>query len=198
VALAVAEGGSVDRIETQFFGRLADRDTRLLSIQALLGALAGHTEEDLNAVNAHVVAEERGIRLVETKETTAREYTDLVRVHVTASGHSVRVAGTLFGRRNRPHLLEAWGHRFNVQLEEHITLFRYQDLPGMLGRVGTLFGEHGVNIISAAVGRLPDEGSGDEHHLAAMAITTASPVPGDVVAAIVHSEGFVAGHTVAL
>ena len=117
---------------------------------------------------------------------------------MTAGGHAVRVAGTLFGQRNRPHLLEAWGHRFNVQLEEHITLFRYQDLPGMLGRVGTLFGEHGVNIISAAVGRLPDERPDDEGHLAAMAITTASPVPADVVAKIVNSEGFVAGHTVAL
>jgi len=198
VALAIAEGGSVDRMETQFFGRLADRDTRLLSIQALLGALAGHTEEDLNAVNAHVVADERGIQLVETKHSTAREYTDLVRVQVTAGGRTVRVAGTLFGQRNRPHLLEAWGHRFNVQLEEHITLFRYQDLPGMLGRVGTLFGEHGVNIISAAVGRLPDEGPGEDGHLAAMAITTGTPVPAEVVSQIVNSEGFVAGHTVAL
>jgi D-3-phosphoglycerate dehydrogenase len=198
VALAVAEGGSVDGIETQFFGRLADHDTRLLSIHALLGALAGHTEEDLNAVNAHVVAEERGIQLVETKHSTAREYTDLVRVQVTAGGLTVRVAGTLFGQRNRPHLLEAWGHRFNVQLENHITLFRYQDLPGMLGRVGTQFGEHGVNIVSAAVGRLPDERTDDDGRLAAMAITTSAPVPADVVDGIVSSDGFVAGHTVAL
>jgi D-3-phosphoglycerate dehydrogenase / 2-oxoglutarate reductase len=198
VALAIADGASVDGIETQFFGRLADHDTRLLSIHALLGALAGHTEEELNAVNAHVVAEERGIRLVETKHSTAREYTDLVRVQVTAGDRTVRVAGTLFGQRNRPHLLEAWGHRFNVQLEHHITLFRYQDLPGMLGRVGTQFGEHGVNIISAAVGRLPDERPDDEGGLAAMAITTGAPVPADVVGAIVSSDGFFAGHTVAL
>jgi D-3-phosphoglycerate dehydrogenase len=198
VALAIADGGSVESMETQFFGRLADHDTRLLSIHALLGALAGHTEEDLNAVNAHIVAEERGIRLVETKHSTAREYTDLVRVRVTAGGRTVRVAGTLFGQRNRPHLLEAWGHRFNVQLEDHITLFRYQDLPGMLGRVGTQFGEHGVNIISAAVGRVPDERPDNERGLAAMAITTGAPVPSEVVTRIVSSDGFVAGHTVAL
>jgi D-3-phosphoglycerate dehydrogenase / 2-oxoglutarate reductase len=135
---------------------------------------------------------------VETKHSVARDYTDLVRVQVTAGGRPVRVAGALFGQRDRPHLLEAWGHRFNLQLEEHVTLFRYRDVPGMLGRVGTLFGQHGVNIISAAVGRLPDEHPGDDGHLAAMAITTASPVPADVVAEIVTSEGFVAGHTVAL
>ena len=156
VALAVAEGGSVDRIETDFFGRLADRDTRLLVIQTLLGALGGRTEEDVNAVNAPQMAEERGIRVVEAKHSAARDYTDLIRVEVSAGDSTVRVAGTLIGRRDRPHLLEAWGQRFDVQLEEHITLFRYRDLPGMLGRVGTAFGAAGVNIISAAVGRQPE------------------------------------------
>jgi D-3-phosphoglycerate dehydrogenase len=198
VALAVAEGGSVDQVETDFFGRLAERDTRLLSIQVLLGALAGHTEEEVNAVNAPAVAEERGIRVVESKQTTARDYTDLVRVQVTTGGGSVRVAGTLIGRRNRPHLIEAWGQRFDVQLEEHITLFRYRDVPGMLGRVGTEFGVHGVNIVSAAVGRQPDENATGDGRLAAMAITTSSPVPPDVVQRIVSSDGFVAGQTVAL
>jgi D-3-phosphoglycerate dehydrogenase / 2-oxoglutarate reductase len=198
VALAIAEGGSVDQIQAEFFGRIAERDTRLLTTHTLLGALADHTEEDVNAVNAPAVAEERGIRVVERKQTVARDYTDLVRVQVTAGAGTVRVAGTLFGRRNRPHLIEAWGQRFDVQLEEHITLFRYQDLPGMLGRVGTCFGRNGVNIISAAVGRLPDEVSTGDGRLAAMAITTSSPVPADVVDEIVSSNGFVAGQTVSL
>ncbi|HET8980629.1 MAG TPA: phosphoglycerate dehydrogenase [Solirubrobacteraceae bacterium] len=198
VALAVAEGGSVDRIETNFIGRLADRDTRMLSIQVLLGALATHTEEDINAVNAPAVAEERGISVVESKQSAARDYTDLVRVQVTTGTGTVRVAGTLIGKNHRPHLIEAWGQRFDVQLEEHITLFRYRDLPGMLGRVGTLFGRHGVNIISAAVGRQPDENTAGDGRLAAMAITTDSPVPRDVVDEIVGSEGFVAGQTVGL
>jgi D-3-phosphoglycerate dehydrogenase / 2-oxoglutarate reductase len=198
VALAVAEGGSVERVETDFFGRLSERDTRLLSIQVLLGALAGHTEEEINAVNAPAVAEERGIRLVESKHTTARDYTDLVRVQVSTGSGDVRVAGTLIGRRNQPHLIEAWGQRFDVGLEEHVTLFRYRDVPGMLGRVGTAFGARGVNIISAAVGRQPDETSTGDGGLAAMVITTSSPVPRDVVEEIASSDGFVAGQTVAL
>ncbi len=197
-SLALNEGPSVDRVQTDFFGRLAEHDTRLLAIEVLLGVLAGHTEEDVNAVNAPTIAEERGIRVVETKHSAARDYTDLVRVEVTAGESTVRVAGTLIGRRNRPHLIEAWGQRFDVQLEEHITLFRYRDLPGMLGRVGTAFGEHGVNIVSAAVGRLPDERPGGEGQLAAMAITTTAPAPREVVDRIVGSDGFVAGQTVAL
>jgi D-3-phosphoglycerate dehydrogenase len=196
VALAVAEGGSVDRIETDFFGRLAERDTRLLVIQTLLGALGGRTEDDVNVVNATQLAEERGIRVVEAKHSAARDYTDLIRVEVSAGDSSVRVAGTLIGRRDRPHLLEAWGQRFDVQLEEHITLFRYRDLPGMLGRVGTAFGAAGVNIISAAVGRQPESEDVPEGGLAAMAITTSEPVPSSVVDEIIASDGFVAGQTV--
>ncbi len=198
IALAVAEGSSVDRIQTDFFGRLAERDTRLLAIEVLRGALAGHIEEEVNAVNAPTMAEERGIRVVEAKHSSARDYTDLVRVQVTAGDNTVRVAGTLIGRRDRPHLVEAWGQRFDVSLEEHVTLFRYQDLPGMLGRVGTAFGEHGVNIVSAAVGRQPAEDPSEDGQLAAMAITTSSPVPRDVVEQIVSSDGFVVGQTVAL
>ncbi|MFZ0090410.1 MAG: phosphoglycerate dehydrogenase [Solirubrobacteraceae bacterium] len=198
VALAIADGGSVDRIQIDFIGRLAERDTRLLAIQALLGALGGHTEDDINAVNAPAVADERGIEVVETKHTAARDFTDIVRVQISSGETTVRVGGTLFGRRNRPHLIEAWGQRFDVQLEEHITLFRYRDVPGMLGRVGTAFGRHGVNIISAAVGRLPDDDPTGDGRLAAMAITTSSPAPREVVDEIVSSEGFVAGRTVAL
>jgi D-3-phosphoglycerate dehydrogenase / 2-oxoglutarate reductase len=198
VTLAVAEGGSVDRIETDFYGRLAERDTRLLAIQTLLGALGGRTEEDVNAVNAPQLAEERGIRVVEAKHSAARDYTDLIRVQITAGDSTVRVAGTLIGPRDRPHLLEAWGQRFDVQLEQHITLFRYQDLPGMLGRVGTAFGAAGVNIISAAVGRQPETEDSDRGGLAAMAITTSEPVPQAVLDEIVASDGFVAGQTVVI
>ncbi len=70
----------------------------------------------------------------------AQDYTDLVRVTLTSGEHTVRVVGTLIGRRNRPHLLEVWGQRFAVQLEDHITILRYRDVPGMIGRVGTCFG----------------------------------------------------------
>jgi D-3-phosphoglycerate dehydrogenase len=198
IAVALAEGSSIDRVRTDFRGRVAERDTRLLSIEALLGVLDGHTEEDVNAVNAPAIASERGIAVEETKHSGARDYADVVRVELNTGESAVRVVGTLIGRRNRPHLLEAWGQRFDVQLEDHVTLFRYRDLPGMLGRVGTLFGEHGVNIVSAAVGRQPDDGVAGHDRLAAMAITTDSPVPRDVVQQIAASDGFVAGQTVSL
>jgi D-3-phosphoglycerate dehydrogenase len=212
VAIALAEGSSVDRLQVEFLGRVAERDTRLLAIQVLLGVLRGHTEEEVNEVNAPAIARERGIDVAETKRSGARDYTDLIRVSVTCGDERVRVVGTNLGRLHRPHLLEAWGQRFNVQLEEHVTLFRYSDVPGMIGRVGTIFGQHGINIVSAAVGRQRDDAAtappdgierraGDRtvgDGLAAMAVTTDAPVPHEVLEEIVSGDGFEAGRTVSL
>jgi D-3-phosphoglycerate dehydrogenase len=195
IAVALAAGSSIDRVQAEFLGRIAERDTRLLSIQVVMGVLRGHTEEEVNEVNAPSLAEERGIAVTEVKQTSARDYTDLVRVTVTSGEDSVRVVGTTIGRRHRPHLLEAWGQRFDVQLEQHATLFRYNDVPGMIGRVGTVFGAHGINIVSMAVGRRPN---GGDDGLAAMVITTEEPVPTDVVTEIVSGDGFVAGRSVSL
>jgi D-3-phosphoglycerate dehydrogenase len=192
LAMALAEGSSVDRVEVEFLGRLAERDTRPLGVAVLLGVLQGKTEEELNAVNAPSVAQERGIDVAETKRLSARDFTDLVRVTVVAGEHRTRVVGTTLGRQNRPHLLEAWGQRFNLQLEPNVALFRYRDAPGMVGRIGTAFGEQGVNIASAAVGH------GAEEDLAVMVVTTDAPVREDVIEGLVAGDGFVEGRAVTL
>ena len=194
LAIALMEGSSVDRIEVEYLGRIGERDTRPLGVAVLLGALAGKTEEELNAVNAPSVAEQRGITIVESKRTSARDFADLLRVTVVAGEHATRVVGTVVGRASRPHLLEAWGQRFNLQLEPHVAVFRYRDQPGMVGRVGTAFGEAGVNIESAAVGHASDE----EGVSAVMVVTSDGPVPQAVVDTIVDGDGFTDGRTVTL
>jgi D-3-phosphoglycerate dehydrogenase len=196
LAMSLAESSSVDRVEVELLGRIADRDTRPLATATLLGVLQGHTEEDVNVVNAPAVADERGIQVVETKNATARDFENLVRITVVAGDHRERVVGTTFGRRNRPHLLEAWGQRFDVQLDQHLAVFRYEDRPGMIGRIGTAFGEAGVNIVSAAVGR-HDEDSGATTE-AVMVVTTDAPVPREVIDAVVASGGFADGRAITL
>jgi D-3-phosphoglycerate dehydrogenase len=165
-------------------------------VAVLLGVLRGHTEEEVNEVNAPSIAAERGIEVTETLSTTARDFTDLLRVAVVSGDRRERVVGTVLGRRNRPHLLEAWGQRFILQLERHLAIFRYSDVPGMVGRVGTAFGEQGVNISSAAVGHTPDDG--EDGGLAVMVVTTDQPVRQDVVDQIASADGFVSGRAVAL
>jgi len=200
LAMTLAEGSGVDRVEVEYFGRIAERDTRLLTLAVLQGVLAGHCEEEVNLVNAPTLAEERGIGVSERKESVARDFTDLVRVTVRSGSERFRVVGTTLGRRNRPHLLEAWGQRFNLQLDEgaHLALFRYCDLPGMMGRVGSSLGERGVNISSAAVGRQPPGEDGRRDDVAVMVVTTDSPVPRDIVDEIARSDGFLAGRAVSL
>jgi D-3-phosphoglycerate dehydrogenase len=200
VGIALAESSSVDRIEVEYLGRIAERDIRLLTLSVLNGVLAGHTDEEVNLVNAPALADERGIQVSERREAVARDFTDLVRITFVCGDDHTRVVGTTLGQMHRPHLLEAWGQRFNLQIDDgHLALFRYRDVPGMIGRVGTAFGEHGVNISSAAVGRQPPgEDGGRRSELAVMAITTDAPIPEGVIDEIVASDGFIAGRSVGL
>ncbi len=195
IAAALAPGTSVDAVDVEFLGRIAGRDSRLLTIQVVKGVLAGHTEEAVNDVNAFTLAHERGIAITERSTPQAHDFTDLIRVWLRGGGETTRVVGTLLGRRNRPHLLEVWGSRFNVQLEQHLAVFRYRDQPGMLGRVGTALGNAGVNIISAAVGRRPE---GDSDGEAVMIVTADSKVPADVLAMLLAGSDFFAARAVSL
>jgi D-3-phosphoglycerate dehydrogenase len=199
LAMALAEGSSVERIEAAFMGRIADFDTRLLTLAVIGGALQGRTEEQVNFVNAPSIAEERGIVVEEKSVTEAQDFNELIRVTVLAGGERVAVAGTGIGPGRVPHLVEVHGRRLTIELAPHVTVFRYEDLPGMIGRVGTIFGGHGINISSAAVGHAPDGGaSAPDRRLATMVVTTDAPVPEEVVGEIVASEGFMNGWSVDL
>ncbi len=196
IAASLDEEAAIETVRVEFLGGIATRDTRLLGLNVLMGVLAAQGAEELNEVNAPALAKQRGISTQDAKEQEVRDYTDMIRVTVTSSRHTASVAGTVIGNLHRPHLLEAWGQRFQVQLEDHVTMFRYHDRPGMLGRVGTLFGAHNVNIVSSIVGRQPE--GGDQELFAAMIVTTDISVPDALVREISASDGFVTGVTVTL
>ncbi|HZC71137.1 MAG TPA: phosphoglycerate dehydrogenase [Jatrophihabitans sp.] len=195
LAGSLAPGTSVDALEVEYLGRIAERDTRLLTIQVVKGVLGEHTDEPVNDVNAGTLAAERGIEVAERSTPHAHDFTDLVRVRLRSGSESTRVVGTVLGRRNRPHLLEAWGSRFNVQLEAHLAVFRYRDQPGMLGRVGVVLGAAGVNIVSAAVGYRGEVDGADE---AVMVVTTSTPVPSEVLDEISSGADFYGARAVSL
>ncbi|HEX2096753.1 MAG TPA: phosphoglycerate dehydrogenase [Solirubrobacterales bacterium] len=184
--------GSVDRVTAEFRGRIASHDTRLLGIAVLVGILSGHTEEPVNLVNAPQMAEERGIELIETKDSGSEDFTELVTVRLGAEGEAAEVSGTGVGPRNEPYLVSVWGESFYLPFADHLAVFRYADQPGMIGRVGTMFGEEGVNIISAAVGA----SAGGEQ--AVMALTTDAPVREETISRILELEGFSVGRSVDL
>jgi D-3-phosphoglycerate dehydrogenase len=148
LALELAQGETT-RIALEFQGELAGFDTRLLTVAALNGAFQGRVDYRVNYVNAPLVAAELGIEVVEEKRQTSPDYTNLIGV----SAGKTRVAGTTLGMENRHWLVSALGFDIDIELAPRMIFLRYDDVPGVVGRVGTLLGEAGVNIANMAVSR---------------------------------------------
>ncbi|MFL5952524.1 MAG: phosphoglycerate dehydrogenase [Gaiellaceae bacterium] len=170
LALELA-GGDVRKIAIEVYGELAEYDTRLLTVAALNGAFQGHTDQPVNYVNAPVVAADRGIDVVEEKRRSSRDYTNLVAV----SADGVRVAGTTIGKDARHFLVSALGFDLEMELAPRMALLLYDDIPGVIGRVGTLFGEAGVNIANMTVSRNREGGK------ALMSLSIDAPAPPHLV-----------------
>jgi len=171
--------GRAERIELTYFGTLSNYDTRLLSVAALNGAFQGRSDRLVNYVNAPLIAAERGIDVVEERKRRSRDFTNLVRVSVDG----VRVAGTTIGVENRQWLVNALGFDLELELAPLLVLFRYDDVPGVIGKVGTLFGEAEVNIANMTVSRSRRGGK------ALMVLSIDSPAPPELVDRLL-AEGF--------
>ena len=182
LAMELAEGRA-ERITLSYYGALAGYDTRLLTVAALNGAFQGRSEQPVNYVNAPVIAAERGIEVLEESRRASRDFTNLVRVEVSSNGDQVRVAGTTIGNEHRHWLVSALGFELEMELAPLMVFFRYDDVPGVIGRVGTLFGEAGVNIANMAVSRTNRGGK------ALMALSLDSEPPTGLVSAA-HEQGF--------
>jgi D-3-phosphoglycerate dehydrogenase len=184
--------GMIDRVEVDFRGGVTGSDTRLLAVAVQAGILSGHTEEAVNLVNAPQMAEERGIEVNVSKEPSAEDFTDLIRVSIQSGGETVSVGGTTVGPKNVPYLVSIWDQSFYLPFAEHMAVFRYSDQPGMIGRVGSALGEQGVNIASAAVGA---ESGSDQ---AVMVVTSDARVMPETISAITDLDGFSAGYSIEL
>jgi D-3-phosphoglycerate dehydrogenase len=176
--LGVLAAGSVSPLRIEFEGEIAALDTRMLSTAVIAGVLAGHVDESVNLVNAASLAEERGIEWIDSSSQQTHDYRNML----TLTTGGVAVSGTTIGTTSRPRLTGLLGFDIEIELDRNMAIFRYSDVPGVIGRVGSILGEAGVNIAHMAVGRL----DGD----ALMALTVDSPVPAAAQAAIRALEGF--------
>ena len=182
LAMELAEGRA-EQITLSYYGALAGYDTRLLTVAALNGAFQGRAEQPVNYVNAPLIAAERGIEVLEERRRASRDFTNLVRVGVRANGEEVRVAGTTIGNENRQWLVSALGFELEMELAPLMVFFRYDDVPGVIGRVGTIFGEAGVNIANMAVSRTRRGGK------ALMALSIDTEPPPELVETV-RGQGF--------
>ena len=168
--------GRVDELRLTYFGGLSQYDTRLLTVAALNGAFQGRSDGPVNYVNAPLIAAERGVDVREERRRSSRDFTNLIRVEAVSAGAQFRVAGTTIGNDNRPWLVSALGFELDMELAPLLVFFRYDDVPGVIGRVGTLFGESAINIANMTVSRTRRGGK------ALMALSLDQPAPPDLLA----------------
>jgi D-3-phosphoglycerate dehydrogenase / 2-oxoglutarate reductase len=177
-----------DTLRVEYRGEVAGFDTRLLDVSAQKGLLASMVFEPLNFVNTPALARERGLKVETSRSSESADYTSLVELRMGENA----VSGTLFGPRMQPRLVGAMGFDFDVVPEKHMLFIRNEDRPGMIGKLGSILGEHGINIGNMAVGR------GEPGSRAAMAVTVDEPVPEEVLNALEETPGFNEARSVTL
>lgn len=167
------------RIEIEYQGELAGYDTRILTLSLLKGVFGRSTDEPVSFVNAPQLAADRGIEVKDTSTSASVDWINLISV----SGGDHQIAGTLVGLRADPRLVQIDGHSIDVPPAANLLVVRNDDRPGVIGRVGTVLGDAGVNIDDMDVGRRPQADG------AVMVIATSAPVEEPVAEALRASDG---------
>ncbi|WP_026550906.1 phosphoglycerate dehydrogenase [Arthrobacter sp. Br18] len=170
---------SLTSVEIEVAGEIASLDVKALELAALKGVFTDVVSEQVSYVNAPLLAEQRGIttRLITTSES--EEYRNVLRLRGALSdGTQISVAGTLTGPKQIEKLVGVNGYDLEIPISEHLLVILYADRPGVIGTLGRLLGERGVNIAGMQVAR-NKEGS-----QALSLLTVDSSVPQDVLDAI--------------
>jgi D-3-phosphoglycerate dehydrogenase / 2-oxoglutarate reductase len=180
VALAGGPGGRTSAmgggpLQIDYLGALVEQDTRVLTLAALKGMLGPVCHEPVTYVNAPLLAAERGIEITESKTRHSRDWVNLIALSGEGSRGPVGVAGTTVGPRDHERLVAINGIAVDMAPTSHMAFLFYEDRPGVIGRVGTLLGESGVNIASMQVGRRKQGGE------ALMALTVDAGIPAGVL-----------------
>ena len=149
---AQMDRGTVRGARLTYRGEVAAKNTRLITASFAAGWLEAALAEQVNLVNAEVLAKERGIALVEEKSTDPGDFGSLVQAEVESDRKNYVAAGTLFGKK-LIRLVKLGPYRLDAHLDGTLLVFTHRDAPGLIGFIGTTFGRHGVNIAQMNVGR---------------------------------------------
>jgi D-3-phosphoglycerate dehydrogenase / 2-oxoglutarate reductase len=144
--------GTIRRAELHYRGDVARRPTRLLTAAFAAGLLETRLDQNVNVVNAPLLAAERGIEVVEQTSSQKGDFSTLLKVDVTTDKKTYTAAGTLFGNQYL-RLVQLGPYHLDAYMDGVMLLFTHRDLPGLIGYIGTIFGKHQVNIAQMTVGR---------------------------------------------
>jgi D-3-phosphoglycerate dehydrogenase len=150
--------GQMGRIEIDYSGEIAQHDVTPLKAAVLGGLLAPVSEDHVNVVNVDIIAQRRGMQITEKRGPSHEIYANLITVRIGSRGGGAEVSGTL--AHDGPHIVSIDGFWVDVPPSEgYLLLVENKDRPGMVGAVGTLMGEFGVNISFMNVGRHEKRGT---------------------------------------
>lgn len=183
----------IERVDVEVLGEVAGQDVRVLELSALKGIFGVLVDDPISYVNAPVFAKNRGIEVALTSSTDSPDHRSMVRVRTTLTdGSTVSVAGIVTGARHTTKLVQVDRFDLDVPISEHMAFLGYIDRPGVVGTMGQLLGEQGINIAGMQVGRT--DAGGD----ALTVLTVDSAIPAATLETIVQAIGAGFGRSVDL
>ncbi len=181
-ALFASLSGSLPpTIELTTEGEIAGYDTRIVTLAVLKGVFGEVTDHPVTYVNAPQLARDHGVEVRGTTTTAMPDYVNLL----TVRGGGRSIAATIHERRGEQRIVMIDDHAVDIPPAEHMLMVKNDDRPGVIGTVGTLLGDAGVNIADMDVGRAAEPGT------AIMLIAPTAPVDGAVVDALRRAPGII-------
>lgn len=185
-------GGVASELDITFLGQLADYDNRVLALAVQKGLFSAVMDEPVSFVNAPVIAESKGVNVRKSTSASSSDYVNLIRVGGVYEDRAISVAGTVAGYQGSPRIVEIDEHAIDLPPSRFMLVVHNDDRPGVIGRLGTILGDAGVNIANMAVGR----DSGGKHALMGLNVDTE---PGEEVLATLNSaEGILSVDSITL
>jgi len=181
--LAQLARGGVEELDVLTIGALADDDTRIVRTAAIKGLLTRASDEGVNFVNAEFLAEQRGIQITETKRAETHDYVSMLVLRSATPHGPVEIGAALIGKGDEPRVVSLYGYDLDMSLSKHMAFFVYPDRPGMIGKVGTILGDAGINIAAMQVGRKEAGGQ------ALMALNVDAALSPDMLEEIIAKAG---------
>jgi D-3-phosphoglycerate dehydrogenase len=185
--------GALTAVELIYAGQLAEEDCRLLTRAFLKGMFEPILDIPVNLVNSALVAEERGLRVIESRSRESEDFVSLITSRASTAGEERLIAGTLFGRREA-RVVRMDQYRVDFVPAGYMLVSIHIDKPGMIGKVGTILGQHHINIAGMNVGR-GQPGPGGR---SVMVLALDNPIPPDVMAELLEVDGIMSGKLVEL
>lgn len=184
-------GGRIERLTVRLQGDLAEVNSQPIVVAAIKGLLSQALRERVNYVNAAIEAKERGIRVIETKDTSMRDYSGSLHLEAKGSMGEHSVTGALLGN-GEIRITDLDEFPINVPPSNYMLFTLHRDMPGIIGKIGSLLGSFNVNIASMQVGRKIVRGD------AVMALSLDDPLPEGLLSEITKVAGIRDAYTVKL